>query len=248
MLGEISVENARQFLESSRFIWHQRFELAPGAMTPGTSNVPFLLEKAGVPADLHGMTVLDVGTSNGGCAFEAERRGAARVVAVDIFPPEWFGFADLHRLCGSKVEFAQATVYELPERLKEEFDLVLFFGVLYHLRHPLLALDKLRELVCGEVAVETAVCDHEHPLAGQGDYVRFYRGAELGDDSSNWFSPSFSALVNWMGSCGYLVTHADKWPSESPQRAMVRATRLPDPAEWRRLSYERPIRSIRVEG
>jgi tRNA (mo5U34)-methyltransferase len=248
MLGDISVENAREFLESSRFVWHQRFELAPGAMTPGTSNVAFLLDKAGVPADLQGISVLDVGTSNGGCAFEAERRGAARVVAVDIYPPEWFGFADLHRLCGSKVEFIQTTVYELPERLREQFDLVLFFGVLYHLRHPLLALDKLREMMRQDVAVETAVCDYEHPLPSHGDYVRFYRGDELGADGSNWFAPSVSALVNWMGSCGYLVTATDAWPSEAPQRAMVRAGRLPDPAEWQHLSYERPIRSLRIDA
>jgi len=248
MLGDITPESARAFLESSRFVWHQQFELAPGTMTPGTSSVSFLLDEAGVPADLSGRSVLDVGTSNGGCAFEAERRGASRVVAVDIFPPEWFGFADLRRLCGSEVEFVQATVYELPERVKEEFDLVLFFGVLYHLRHPLLALDRLRDLVRQDVMLETAVCDHEHPVVSQGDYIRFYRGNELNGDSSNWFVPSMSTLVNWMGSCGYLVTQVNGWPSGAPQRAMVRGRRLPDPPEYRTLSYERPISSVRIDG
>jgi tRNA (mo5U34)-methyltransferase len=248
MLGEITAEGARAFLDSTRFIWHQRFELAPGIMTPGTSSVSFLLEQAGIPADLSGRSVIDVGTSNGGCAFEVERRGASRVVAVDIYPPEWFGFSDLHRLCNSRVEFVQTTVYELPERLKEQFDLVLFFGVLYHLRHPLLALDRLRELARQDVVIETAVCDHEHPFVSQGDYVRFYRGKELGADSSNWFAPSVKALVSWMSSSGYLVTQASGWPEHAPQRAMVRARRLPDPAEYRTLSYERPIISVRTEG
>src|SRR5687767_14852627 len=103
MLGEITPESARAFLESHRFIWHQRFELAPGTMTPGASDVAFCEDRAGVPAELKGRRVLDVGTSNGGCAVEVERRAAARVVAVDIYAPEWFGFSDLSRLCGSKV-------------------------------------------------------------------------------------------------------------------------------------------------
>lgn len=246
MLGETTPERARAFLESSRFIWHQKFDLAPGVTTPGISSVAFLLDEAGVAADLTGCSVLDVGTSNGGCAFEAERRGASRVVAVDIYAPDWFGFEALREFCDSKVEFLQATVYELPERLDEEFDLVLFFGVLYHLRHPLLALDRLRQVTRGDVVVETAVCDHEHPVVRDGDYVRFYRGKELAGDGSNWFAPSVRALSNWVESCGYRVTRASGWPVDRPERGMVRACRLPDPPEYRTLSYERPIVSLRT--
>ncbi len=216
-------------------------------MTPGANHVGFLLDKAGVPADLKGCSVLDVGTSNGGCAFEVERRGAARVVAVDIFPPEWFGFADLRQLFASEVEFVQTTVYELPEKLDEQFDLVLFFGVLYHLRHPLLALDRLRELVRRDVAIESAVCDHEMPALSQSSYIRFYRGKELGNDGSNWFAPSVVALKDWIGSCGFSITESTSWPDGASERAMVRACRLPDPPEYRDLSYERPIIHVRMQ-
>lgn len=246
MLGQLSPERARQFLATNRCIWHQCFELAPGVTTPGASNVAFLMDQGNVPASLHGLSVLDVGTSNGGCAFEAERRGASRVVAVDIYPPDRFGFSDLKRLCDSKVEFLQATVYELPERLNEQFDLVFFFGVLYHLRHPLLALDRLRDVTKRQVLIETAVCDHESAVVRDGAYVRFYRRRELAGDPSNWFAPSIFALTEWISSCGFEVTASSGWPSAAAERAMVSAVRLPDPAEYRAISYEAPIVSVRT--
>jgi tRNA (mo5U34)-methyltransferase len=248
MLGEMTPDSAREFMHSTTFLWHQRFELAPGVLTPGTSNVAFLLDRAGVPADLSGRTVLDVGTTNGGAAFEAERRGASRVVAVDIYGPDRFGFTGLRRACASQVEFVQASVYELPEVLPEQFDLVFFFGVLYHLRHPLLALDRLRELARGDIAIESAVCDFEQPLLSKGAYVRFYRGAELGNDSSNWFAPSVTALREWVTSCGFAVEAHEAWPSEAPSRAMVRAKRTSAAPEYITLSYEQPITSVRVQN
>ena len=142
-------------------MWHQRFELAGGVYTPGASDIPWLMNKAAVPERLDGATVLDIGTTNGGAAFECERRGARRVVAVDIADENWFGFVTLKRALGSSVDHVQSSIYELPELLGEQFDLVLFWGVLYHLRHPLLALDNVRRLARGTVSIETAVSDHE---------------------------------------------------------------------------------------
>ena len=101
------------------------------------------------------------GTSNGGAAFELERRGAERVVAVDIYPESWFGFDAVKKLLGSRVQYVEASVYELGALLRQEFDIVLFWGVLYHLRHPLLALDNIRALLRGTAFLETAVCDAE---------------------------------------------------------------------------------------
>ena len=66
------------------FVWHQRFEIAEGVYAPGASDISWLMAKAAVPERLDGATVLDIGTTNGGTAFECERRGASRVVAVDI--------------------------------------------------------------------------------------------------------------------------------------------------------------------
>lgn len=99
-----------------------------------------------LPEDLTGKSVLDIGCNSGFYSLEMKRRGAARVLGVDH---------DDHYLAQAKfaaqvlnvdIEYRKMSVYELPE-LKEQFDLVLFMGVFYHLRHPLLALDILRQHV-----------------------------------------------------------------------------------------------------
>jgi len=75
---------ARSFIRESRFYWHQRFELASGVYTPGANDIGFLLDAAQLPADISGSSVLDIGATNGGLAFEFERLGAERIVTVDI--------------------------------------------------------------------------------------------------------------------------------------------------------------------
>jgi tRNA (mo5U34)-methyltransferase len=240
-----SPEAARAFIDSSEFVWHQRFELAPGVWTPGVSPVPWLCAAAKLPADLSGATVLDIGTTNAGTAFELERRGAARVVAVDIFDPEWFGVAALKELLGSSVEYVRTSVYELAERFPERFDLVIFWGVIYHLRHPLLALDNVRAVTGGEASLETAVCDAELPRRQRSrSLARFYRRDELSADPSNWFAPTVAALEDWCVSAGFEVERLGAWPERRPSRAMIRARPTEGPAEYEALSYERPLRCI----
>src|SRR3954470_11147384 len=103
-----------------------------------------------LPASLHGLTVLDVGCNAGYFAIEMKRRGAARVVGIDS-DPRYLAQARLAAdVTGVDIELRQTTVYEVAT-LGERFDLVLFLGVLYHLRHPLLALDLLREHVVGDL-------------------------------------------------------------------------------------------------
>ena len=183
-------EQAAAFVRDATFVWHQRFELAPGVSTPGTNDIGWLVQVAGLPDDLSGKTVLDIGTTNGGAAFALERRGPARVVAVDIFPPEWFGVSQLTELLDSKVEYVRTSVYELAERFPEPFDVVLFWGVLYHLRHPLLALDNLRAVTGGQAVLETAVCDGELRRRDRDrSLVRYYRGGELSDDPQQLVLP-----------------------------------------------------------
>jgi hypothetical protein len=73
-------------------------------------------------------------------------------VAVDIYPPQWFGFDALREFLGSSVEYLQGAVYDLSRLSRgERFDYVLFWGVLYHLRHPLLALDEVRAVLAPDV-------------------------------------------------------------------------------------------------
>jgi tRNA (mo5U34)-methyltransferase len=205
------------FIREAAFRWHQRFELAPGVFTPGDNDVPWLLSVAQLPEDLTGLSVLDVGTSNGGVCWAAEARGAARVVGVDIPAADHSGFAQVRELVGSSAEYVQSSIYDLPDHLPgEQFDLVVFWGVLYHLRHPLLALDNLRRLTRGAALIETAVCDHElPPRVAQRPYIRFYRGDELEANVSNWFAPTISALLDWCDSSGFRSTVLGAWPPPS---------------------------------
>src|SRR5207248_110450 len=137
---------------------HQKFELVPTVFTPGSNPVTTILSAANLP-DVAGKSVLDIGTCNGAVCFEMERRGASRTVGVDIYDDQWFGFDSIRQFLGSRAEYRQASIYDVDSILGEEFDVVFFLGVLYHLRHPLLAIDVIRAL-CSELAVvESHVCD-----------------------------------------------------------------------------------------
>lgn len=236
-------EAAIEFIEQAGFVWHQRFELAPGVWTPGSSPVPWLCQQAGLPEDLSGKTVLDIGTTNAGTAFELERRGAERVVAVDIFDPDWFGVAALTDFLGSRVEYVRGSVYELSQRFVERFDIVIFWGVLYHLRHPLLALDNVRAVTAGHVSLESAVCDFElaSELRSQ-PLTWFYRTDALAGDASNWFAPTLRTLQDWCQSAGFAVTSSAAWPPDDPERAMLRLVPTAGRPEYQEVSYERLLR------
>lgn len=243
---EPSAQDARDFIDASEFIWHQRFELVPGVETPGPHDIRILFELARVPSVLSGKTVLDVGTSNGGAAFLLERLGAERVVAVDIYSPEWFGFDRLKDFLGSDVEYVQGTAYDLSRLLRgETFDIILFWGVLYHLRHPLLALDEVRAALApdGELSVETAVADDELGEVGDLPVARFYRSDELAADPSNWFSPTVACLKDWCASSGLTPVAIEVLGEGTAKRCVLAARRSEGPPEYAGISYEVPLRA-----
>jgi tRNA (mo5U34)-methyltransferase len=233
----ISDAEASEFIDHSDFIWHQRFYLSQNVTTPGVNDVEWLWGTLGMPQSLDTASVLDIGTSNGGAAFMAERRGAKRVVAADVVGPDHFGFERIRRALDSNVEFVQASVYELPELLKEQFDAVFFLGVLYHLRHPLLALDALRRLTTGTLYVESAISGAPDDAPG----AAFYRFDQLNHDGSNWFSPTVKGLVDWVESSGFVTEGLASWPGEQPARASLRAIPTEGQPEFIPISLEVPL-------
>jgi tRNA (mo5U34)-methyltransferase len=234
MLSDIK---AAELIAGSSFIWHQRFPLSEGVLTPGVNDIEWLLNEVGVPASLDGASVLDVGTTNGGAAFIAESRGAARVVAVDIYDADRFGFDEISKALDSRVEFVRASVYQLPELLRQQFDVVLFLGVLYHLRHPLLALDSLRRLTGDVLYLETAVSG-DVPDPPQAS---FFRRDELNADSSNWFAPNIACLTDWVASSGFDVQKVAHWPADRPERACLAARPSAGAPEYIEISTEVPL-------
>ena len=226
-------EQAREFLEAERIPWIQRFELAPGVMTPGPLDVTHPLSVAGLPADLRGRTVVDIGTLNGAVAFEAERRDADKVIAVAPEPPDHYGFDRIAALLGSQVQYLQATLYELPELLDEQADFTVLLSGLHHFRHPLLALDALRRVTREQALIQSAV----------GEATGFYRQDELGGDPTNWFTPSPGVLMDWLGSAGFDAEVVEAAPAERPESVVVRATPVPGTPEFAQISSERPLRA-----
>jgi len=111
-----------------------------------------------IPKDLTGKTVLDIGAWDGFFSFECERRGAARVVAIDSYAWDHHGkdgFLLAHDVLGSKVEHRRMNAEDIDAAVLGTFDLVLFLGVLYHLRSPIAVLERLRAVTAGTLICET---------------------------------------------------------------------------------------------
>ncbi len=199
--------------------WHHRIEVAPGVVTPGLQDTPALLAQIGLPEDMSGMRVLDIGARDGFFTFESERRGAAEVVALDNEPPTNTGFAIAAELLGSKATYVTENVYSLDPERYGRFDLVLFLGVIYHLRHPLLALDRIHDVCAPEalLLIETHMID-EGLVDGEGEWraladfdpqlrslplVQYYPANMLGGDPTSQWAPNRIALEGWLRGAGF---------------------------------------------
>jgi hypothetical protein len=133
-------------------------------------------------------------------------------------------------------------VYGLEALLGERFDIVLFLGVLYHLRHPLLALDALRALTIEYAVVETETCDGKIDGPADAPVTLFYRRDDLNNDASNWFVPTRRTLVDWCESAGFSVVHTVD--TGSGHRAIVGMTPTDGDPEYYAGTYERPLEVI----
>ena len=198
--------------------WYHQIEIRPGITTPGINKSAATLGRLGLPDRCDGMRVLDIGVRDGFFSFELERRGA-EVVAIDYMDPAETGFPVARELLGSNVDYVVDNVYNVSAERYGTFDLVLFLGVMYHLRDPLLALDRLWD-VCREgalLALETQVCDSAL-LLGDGSFtslaqidrrledvcvMQFHPGDSLHGDHTNYWSPSAACTRALMAAAGF---------------------------------------------
>lgn len=186
--------------------WWHSFELPDGTKIEGVSSLKIQKERIAafpIPESLHGKRVLDIGTWDGWFAFEMERRGA-EVVAVD----HWDNprFREMHKLLHSRVDYRRFDMYELTPDRVGTFDIVLFMGVLYHLKHPLLALERVCAITTGFAAVESFILREEHrPDAGVAErpVLEFYETEEMGGQTDNWFGPSLPCLLALCRTAGF---------------------------------------------
>jgi tRNA (mo5U34)-methyltransferase len=170
-----------------------------------------------LPQRLERMTVLDVGCNAGFFALQMKRRGAARVVGID---PDRRYLAQARlasEISGLPLELHELSVYDVA-RLGERFDLVLFMGVLYHLRHPLLALDLLHEhAVQGELVFQSMLRGSNRVTRIEPDYPFSEQGAfedpswpklhfverEYAHDATNWWIPNRACAEAMLRAAGF---------------------------------------------
>lgn len=178
-----------------------------GEVMPGDRPADILeREAAAVFAHpLVGKSVLDIGAWDGYFSFEAERRGAARVLSTDHFcwsGPGWGtkrGYDFAHEALGSKCESLDVDVFDLDPKVHGTFDVVLFMGVLYHLTDPYGGLRKAAAMTDDLLIVETVTAQNQNNEA----VLQYYENDSLDGDKSNYFAPNTKALAGMLREIGF---------------------------------------------
>ncbi len=173
-----------------------------------------------IPADLTGRTVLDIGCNAGFYSIEMKRRGASRVLGIDFDDVYLDQARFAAEIAEADIEFRKLSVYDVAA-LGETFDVVIFMGVLYHLRHPLLALDLIRQHVAADLLVfqsmqrgssDTPALADNYPFS---EYALFDDRAypklhfvehRYADDPTNWWIPNAACTEAMLRSAGFEIT------------------------------------------
>ena len=172
-----------------------------------------------IPADLRGKTVLDIGCNGGFYSIEMKRRGADRVLGID-FDERYLAQAHFAAdTLGLDIEFRKLSVYDVHE-LGEQFDIVLFLGVFYHLRHPLLALDLIHEHACRDLFVFQSLqrgtdaieaIDDDYEFWDMDTFERpsfpkmFFIEKRYAGDPTNWWIPNRAGVEAMLRSAGFEI-------------------------------------------
>jgi tRNA (mo5U34)-methyltransferase len=196
------------------FAWYQRIPLGDGSHTPGEdtyteSKLPLLR----LPEDLTGKSVLDIGCGEGFFSFEAERRGAGRILSIDKAEGSEEKFELLRRHFGSRAEFRGLAVDELDPAELGAFDVVIFLSVLQHLPDPFAALARIAGLAGGLAVMEVCIATAAEPVAGFDDeplMVRRLRGSKR-----SHVLPNLAMLHEMLAAAGFdrveiLTTHRSR--------------------------------------
>jgi tRNA (mo5U34)-methyltransferase len=193
--------------------WHHDFEIIPGVRTNGAYNPASLWEELRLPNDLNGISVGDIGASNGYFSFEARKRGA-RVVAFDFRHKDNSGFGLAQYINGmSDIEHHQVNVLDLTQEEYGQFDVVLALGLLYHVSDPYLALANCAALSRKHLLIESYCIDatlpreltHEPIMRFISDPTRFPMRGFINNDPSNFWGFTSVCLRRMVEDIGFSV-------------------------------------------
>jgi tRNA (mo5U34)-methyltransferase len=194
-------------------------QTAPNHFLNDYPNVKWRTFQHVIPEDLTGKTVLDIGCNGGFYSIEMKRRGADRVLGVD-FDERYLEQARFAaEVTGHDIEFRQLSVYDVAH-IGETFDIVLFMGVLYHLRHPLLALDLIHDNVCRDLLIFQSMqrgSPQETPVRANYDFFEqdhfndpgypkmHFIEHEYANDWTNWWAPNAPCSAAMLRSAGFEI-------------------------------------------
>ena len=224
LISPNSIERSRiEARVGAHSYWYHKVELPHGVVTPGWAPIDAAAYR--IPERLEGKRVLDVGAWDGYWTFEALKRGASEVVAIDDFSDflgslnntdrkAWDTFDLCRELLGydqHRCKRFEISVYDVDKAGLGRFDVIFFFGTLYHLRYPLLALDRLFAVCDGEIYVESAILDNFSPYrgglgkgySGGQTVMEFYPGKQYGNNDTNWWVPTLHCLVHMVAAAGF---------------------------------------------
>jgi tRNA (mo5U34)-methyltransferase len=175
-----------------------------------------------IPQDLTGMTVLDVGCNGGFYSIEMKRRGAKRVIGIDHDEQYLDQAKFATEVLGLDITFERMSVYDVP-KLGERFDVVLFMGVFYHLRYPLLALDLLRQYAAKDWFIFQSMLRGSRSLPEVRQDYPFWERAVFdhpgfprmhfiencySQDPTNWWIPNRACAEAVLRSAGFTIESA----------------------------------------
>jgi len=188
-----------------------------------------------IPADLSGARVLDIGCNGGFYSIEMKRRGAERVLGIDVDERYLNQARFAARVLELDIEFEKRSVYDV-DSIPGQFDYVLFMGVFYHLRYPLFALDKVIKKVAGRLLFQTMTRGSDIIHAWEDNYTfwdrdiffdpnfpaMYFIEKSYSDDYTNWWIPNTAAVEGMLRSSGLKIDshpEAETWICE-PQNSM----------------------------
>jgi tRNA (mo5U34)-methyltransferase len=194
-------------------------QTSPGHFLGDYPSVKFASFRDALPADLTGKTVLDIGCNAGFYSFEMKRRGAARVLGIEVEDLYLRQARFAAEIEGLDVEFRKMSVWDLGA-IGERFDLVIFMGVLYHLRHPLLALDLIHDHVAKDMLLFQSMQRGSRNLPVVKDDYAFSETAHFHEpgypamyfveqrycgDDTNWWIPNRACAEAMLRSSGFRI-------------------------------------------
>ena len=198
--SRVIADNQKQVERLSKLGWYHSIELPDGSVIPGHQSIGQLrnrLHQFHIPEDLTGKRVLDIGAWDGWFSFEMERRGAS-VLAVDSAKNT--RLLEAKALLGSRIDYHIADICRLTAADVGTFDIVLFLGVLYHLKHPLLALENVCGMCQDMACIESFVTDGD---PNGIPAMEFYETGELRGQLDNWCGPNVACLLAMTRSAGF---------------------------------------------